>query len=210
MVAGEAGQPPAYGWREQPDPWNGDRYPPRPAGYQPPADPYRDYPDRGYQPDRSFDPARRYGEPPPPAARPVSPPAARPVSPPPRRPAQPATPYPEDLDDELRPPVAPALSWTIAAYLVPMLLYLAWAFTRSGEAPPNCVDATGAPCPPPRVEAAENLLSILPAVVGALALALLIAIGLRRLAVGWRAVSVGLAAAVIGGGFVTVVTATIS
>lgn len=88
-----------------------------------------------------------------------------------------------------------------------MLLYLAWAFTRSGVAQPGCVDASGAPCPPPRVEAAENLLGVLPALVGALILALLVAAGLRRMATGWRAGSVGLAAAVIGAGVATVVAA---
>jgi hypothetical protein len=116
----------------------------------------------------------------------------------------------DDVDDEPRPALAPSLTWTIAAYLLPMLLYLGWAFTRSDVAPAGCVDASGAPCPPPRVEAAQDLLSVLPALVGALVLALLIAVGLRRIAAGWRSASVGLASAVIGAGFATVAAAVLS
>lgn len=171
---------------EEPDPWT-NGYPP------PPATPY---PAQSYPPARYPSPAYDPRPPPYPGAYPAGR-AAQP-QPPPRT---------DEPDDEPRPALAPALTWTIAAYLLPMLLYLAWAFTRSGVAPAGCVDASGAPCPPPRVEAAENLLSVLPALVGALLLALLVAAGLRRMATGWRAGSIGLAAAVIGAGFVTVAAA---
>jgi hypothetical protein len=196
VVAGEDPAP-SYSWPEHEAPdyrqppqrygqgWHdprADRYPPQQppyqaSPYQTPADPYG-----GYDP-----PPARY-------------PAAYPARQPPRR--QPP-PQADEPDDEPAPPLAPALSWTIAAYLVPLLLYLGWAFTRSGDVPAGCVDASGGPCPSPRVEAAENLLGVLPAIVGALVLALLIALGLRRMATGWRAVSIGLAAAVIGGGIAT-------
>jgi hypothetical protein len=172
-----AGPPRQYGEQPASDPWPANRYPPQ--GYPPP----------GYDPRPRPPPYQgSYG-------------TRRRAWPPP----QPWT--DEEPEEEPRPTLAPAVTWTIAAYLLPMLLYLAWAFTRSGVVPAGCLDASGAPCPPPRVEAAENLLSVLPALVGALVLALLIAVGLRRLATGWRAGSVGLAAAVIGGGFATVVTA---
>jgi hypothetical protein len=101
--------------------------------------------------------------------------------------------------------LAPALAWTIGVFVVPMLVYLGWAFTRSGGAPAGCAEAVGAACRPPRVEAAGNLLSALPALAGALGVALLVTVGLRRLATSWRAGSVGVAAAVIGGGIATVI-----
>jgi hypothetical protein len=195
VVAGEEPAPyygrpatPPHESGDWPEPW-ADRYPPQRQAYQAPGDQYGG----GYDP-----PQPRY-------ARPAYP-ARQPAPLPPRLPAR--QPPPDDPpDDEPRPALAPALTWTIAAYLLPILLYLAWAFTRSGTAPAGCVDASGAPCQAPRVEAAENLLGVLPAIVGALVLALLIALGLRRMATGWRAGSIGLAAAVIGGGVATVVAA---
>jgi hypothetical protein len=103
--------------------------------------------------------------------------------------------------------LATAAAWTVGAFLVPILLYLGWAFTRSGVAEAGCVDAAGEPCPAPRVEAIENLLGVLPAVGGALVLAILIAAGLRRVAATWRPASIGLASGVIGAGIATVVAA---
>jgi hypothetical protein len=102
------------------------------------------------------------------------------------------------------------LTWAVGVFVVPMLLYLAWAFTRSGVAEAGCVDASGAPCLSPRAEAAENLLGVLPAITGAFMLSLLISIGLRRIATSWRADSVGLAAAVMGTGVATVVATALS
>lgn len=213
VIAGEEqapphGRPAGRSWEN--GQWAGQPreggYPP-PQTYQTPADPYGGYDGPGgyngpggYDGPGSYDrpggydrPAPRYSGAPDPARQA----GRRPVRLPP----------PDDEPDNERPPLAPAVSWTIAAYLVPMLLYLVWAFTRSGVAPAGCVDASGAPCPPPRVEAADSLLDVLPAIVGALILAVLIALGLRRMATGWRAASIGLAAAVIGGGIATVVAA---
>lgn len=186
---GHPGQSPRYGRPAGQPPEYGGRYPPDPRGQR--------YPPRAYPPD----PYQRPAYDPRPPAYPGAYAAAR------RTQSQPPA---DDLDDEPRPALASSLSWTIAAFLLPMLLYLAWAFTRSGVAPAGCVDPSGAPCPSPRVEAAQNLLDVLPALVGALMLALLIAIGLRRIATGWRSLSVGLAAAVIGAGVATFAAAVLN
>jgi hypothetical protein len=99
----------------------------------------------------------------------------------------------------------PALLWTAGFFVVPVLLYLVWAATRSGAAPVNCVDATGAACVSPRTAAGSSFVRMLPGLAGALSLALLAMAGLRRIAVGWRAGTVGFAASVIGAGAATMI-----
>jgi hypothetical protein len=116
----------------------------------------------------------------------------------------------DDVDDDPVPATMPALTWTVGFFLVPALLFLAWALTRSGVAPSACVDAVGGgPCPSPRAEAVGSLADALPALGGALALAMLAAAALRRLATAWRPATVGLAAAVIGAGIATLVAAVV-
>jgi hypothetical protein len=90
---------------------------------------------------------------------------------------------------------------------VPTLLYLGWTLTLGDTAPAGCVDATGSPCPPPRAEAVGRLAGALPGLAGAVALGLLVALALRRIATEWRDLTVGAAAAVIGGGLATLVGA---
>jgi hypothetical protein len=99
----------------------------------------------------------------------------------------------------------PALLWTAGFFVVPVLLYLVWAATRSGTAPVNCIDATGAVCASPRAAALSGLAGLLPGLAGALALAMLAMVGLRRIATNWRAGTVGFAAGVIGAGAATMI-----
>jgi hypothetical protein len=112
--------------------------------------------------------------------------------------------------DEEQPEVRGAswlsvLGWLITYFAAPVLLYLGWALTRSDIAPVDCVDATGAPCLPPREEAIADFVAVGPALAGAFALALLTSIVLRRLTTAWRASTVGFAAAIIGAGMATLV-----
>lgn len=100
----------------------------------------------------------------------------------------------------------PALWWTAGCFVVPALVYLAWAATRTGAVVPGCLDPAGEPCPSPRGRALGGLVGAAPGLAVALALALLVAAGLRRMAVSWRASTVGLAAAVIGAGITTLIS----
>lgn len=104
----------------------------------------------------------------------------------------------------------PALVWTLGCFLVPVALYLVWAATRSGSPPPDCLDSTGAPCPSPRTAALDDLVGMVPGLIGAAALAMLAAAGLRLLVNTWRAAAVGIAAAVIGAGTATLIATTLS
>jgi hypothetical protein len=116
-----------------------------------------------------------------------------------------AVPAPEVDPEQSRPSLAATLLWTLGAFLLPIAVYLGWATTLGTEARPGCVDATGAPCAGPRTQAVENLFSVLPALVVALGAALLIAIGIRRIATTWRGYKVAFAASVIGAGLTTLV-----
>ena len=98
---------------------------------------------------------------------------------------------------------ATVAAWTIIYFTLPTLLYLSWAFTRSATPPPYCV---GAPeCPAPRTEAFAAFLDLLPALAGAVVLAVAMSMLMRRLTRVWRPSTVGLAAAVIGAGLATLV-----
>lgn len=101
----------------------------------------------------------------------------------------------------------PAIGWTIGWVVAPVLLYLGWALTRASTAEPDCIDATGEPCRAPRDEALAVLLDNAAGLVGALALALLAAVALRRLTTSWRGGIVGLTAAVVGAGAATALIA---
>lgn len=204
---GDRGQPPE--WYPPPyDPgYGGQRYGELPEpGY--PADPYQTNP---YQTD-PYQTGPYSPEPYPPAA-PYDPPPAYPPEPP--TPAYPAVrrrppPPPPPADDLVEPPApawAPALLWTVGLFLVPVLVYLGWALTLSGVAPAACVDGAGDPCPPPRTDEVRQLGDALPAIAAALALSLLVALGIRRIAGDWRGFTVGFAGAVIGAGLTTLVAA---
>jgi hypothetical protein len=102
-------------------------------------------------------------------------------------------------------PLAPALLWTGGWFAAPMVLYLLWAAARDGTPPAVCADVAGVTCASPRAAAFADLAGVFPGLLGALALAILAAVGLRRIALNWRAGTVGLAAAVIGTGVATLI-----
>jgi len=217
--APEYGQPeygqPGYGQPEYGQPgyaqpgYGGPGYGPAPApgyaapgygqpGYPVPADPR--YPPGGYADPRYPDPGHH------PADRPGPGGYRRPA----RRPARPPEPLAEPEEEQLTSTWLPALLWTVLLFLVPGVLYLGWTLTLSDTAPADCVDATGAPCPPPRTEAVDQLADVLPGIGIAIALGLLVALGLRRIAAEWHSFTVGAAAAVIGAGLATLVLAVVS
>lgn len=100
--------------------------------------------------------------------------------------------------------------WTVGCFVVPVFLYLTWALTRSSSPTPGCVDDAGDPCPSPRAGALAALADTAVSLAGALALALLAVLVLRRIAPNWRASTVGIAAAVIGAGIATALAAALS
>lgn len=120
----------------------------------------------------------------------------------PRRPVPDEPPADDVVDD---PTWMPALAWTAGFFVVPVLLYVLWAATRAGEAAPGCIDSSGLPCDSPRAEALAGLASILPSLAGALTLALLATLALRRIAVNWRPSTVAFAASIIGAGTATLI-----
>ena len=125
----------------------------------------------------------------------------------PRRASRRQEPDDDPADD---PGWMPALAWTAGLFVVPVLLYLLWAATRAGEAAPGCIDSGGAPCDSPRADALAGLANILPSLAGALTLALLATLGLRRIAAAWRSSTVALAASVIGAGTATLIASLLS
>lgn len=229
VVAGEE-QPgwapsPEDGWYATPpyDPgYGGQRY--GDQGYGEPAAPGYPAPEPDYPPNPSYPPAPSYlpppepgYQPPEPAAHPPAayPAAGYPAAGPPTRPRPDARRLgrrrpPPPPDEPTAPGWAPALLWTIGVFLVPALVYLGWALSLSGAAPAGCLDAAGAACPAPRTEAVDRLAGALPALGGALTLALLVAVLVRRIAADWRGMTVGLAAAVIGAGLATLVGAIVA
>lgn len=212
--------PPPPGWYATPyDPGYGGQW------YGEPAAPDHPPPAPGYPPESSYlPPEPAYPPPPEPSYLPPErPPAAYqqsayPASGYPPGPAQPGPagrrpgrqPPPPDPDEPPPPAWTSALLWTIGAFLIPALAYLGWALTLGGAAPADCLDAAGTACPAPRAAAVDRLTSALPALGAALALALLVAVGLRRMAADWRGMTVGLAAAVIGAGLATLVATALS
>ena len=136
-----------------------------------------------------------------PAAEP--PPSYGPVPytgpPPPPRPGGPG-----DWDNV--PPLRQVLWWTLAFFVVPVLLYLLWAATRSGALPPGCVEPVGSDCRSPRAEAFAALGRGAPGLVGAVLLGVAAAALLRGYATAWRPAAIGLGGAVIGAGVATMLT----
>jgi hypothetical protein len=89
-------------------------------------------------------------------------------------------------------------------YLLPVCALVGWALLLDGSSASNCADASGTGCAAPRTEALRALLDTLPKVALAAGLSLLLGIVLRSITTGWRAITVGFAAAVVGGGVTTV------
>ncbi len=103
----------------------------------------------------------------------------------------------------LRAPLSATLRWVAVWLVVPVLIYLLFAVTRSGTTPAGCLDAPGAPCLSPRERALSAFGRALPGLVATLALAVPVSLMLRRLANHWRAATVALAAMVMSAGAVT-------
>jgi len=104
-------------------------------------------------------------------------------------------------------PWQPVLAWTIALFTVPMLAYLAWAWTRSGTAD-SCINVADGTCVAPRTAALAGFVDAFPGVIAATALSVAISAGLRRLDYAWRPVTIALGGSVIGAGVVTIVLLT--
>jgi hypothetical protein len=98
---------------------------------------------------------------------------------------------------------AVAICWTAIWYALPAAAYTLWAAAQSVTPNAGCVSATGGVCPSPRSEAfaalAHNWLGIL----GAVLLSIGTAAVVRAMTNAWRAITVGLAATIIGSGLAT-------
>ncbi|GAA2033267.1 hypothetical protein GCM10009779_17860 [Polymorphospora rubra] len=122
---------------------------------------------------------------------------------------------PATRDDGLLDPdpggAVASVLYTAAWYAVPLLFFFVWMLTLDNAAPVGCVaDAAGGGCASPRTNAVGSLLDGAPRFGAALATSLGVAVLLRWASGTWRAVSVGLAAAVVGGGLSTVLLSAIT
>ncbi|MEH1012664.1 hypothetical protein V6U90_06030 [Micromonospora sp. CPCC 206060] len=118
---------------------------------------------------------------------------------------------PEPPEDEQVGGAMAAVLYTAACYLVPVVLLIGWLFTLDGRVPAGCVtDVTGGGCMSPRAFALESMLGGTQRLGLALVASVLMAVMLRWLSSGWRVGSVGLAAAVVGGGLSTLLYSAVS
>jgi hypothetical protein len=97
------------------------------------------------------------------------------------------------------------LYWTAIWYALPAAAYAVWAYFQSPAPRTGCMSVTGGVCVSPRSEAfaaiGHNWLGIL----GAVLLSIGTAAVVRAMTNSWRAITVGLAATVIGSGLATFV-----
>jgi len=125
-----------------------------------------------------------------------------------------AAPLSRRLEDDLldpRPssPLTAAL-YAAAWYAVPVLALLVWVLTLDAGVPVSCIPELAGPCESERGRAMSALLDALPQFGVALATSLVLAVLLRWVNRSWGMVSIGLAAAVVGGGLSTVLLSAIS
>ncbi|MBX7269722.1 hypothetical protein KIF24_29375 [Micromonospora sp. Llam7] len=117
-------------------------------------------------------------------------------------------------DDLLDPdPGGPWLSlvYTAACYLLPAVVIFIWLMTLDGTPPAGCVtDISGGGCDSPRARAFGAMVGGLPRFGLALVTSLAVAMLLRRVGTTWRATTVALAAAVVGGGLSTVMISAVT
>ncbi|MGN9775115.1 hypothetical protein ACTMS0_04960 [Micromonospora sp. H33] len=114
------------------------------------------------------------------------------------------------LDPDPGGPLRPLL-YTAACYLLPAIVIFVWLLTLDGSAPPGCVtDISGGGCDSPRSRALGSLVEAMPRFGLALASSLVVALLLRRVGTTWRAATVALAAAVVGGGLSTVMISAVT
>jgi hypothetical protein len=97
-----------------------------------------------------------------------------------------------------------AMLATLFWYAVPISLYLLYASLLDHTARPNCRDVLGRPCGSQSQQAIGNLLDVTPRILLALALSIVLAMGIRWVATTWKTLTVGFAGAVVGGGLATV------
>jgi hypothetical protein len=102
-----------------------------------------------------------------------------------------------------------AMLATVAWYVVPALVLLAWIVSLDGTAPVDCAADAAQRCESARAQATVAVLDSGPRVSAALGASAVIAILLRWLS-SWRASAVGLAAAVIGGGLSTLIISVVT
>ncbi|MFD0974919.1 hypothetical protein [Plantactinospora endophytica] len=116
-------------------------------------------------------------------------------------------------DDLLDPqPSGPltAVLYTAAWYAVAVLAVFVWVLTLDASVPVDCVPGTAGACESERSQAISALLAGTPRFLAALATGLVVAALMRWFNRTWRAVTVGLSAAVVGGGLSTVIFSAIS
>ncbi|WBB65808.1 hypothetical protein [Micromonospora sp. WMMD812] len=123
--------------------------------------------------------------------------------------------WPRRLEDDLLDPDPGgpfrSLLYTAACYLLPALLIFVWLLTLDSRAPEGCVtDISGGGCDSPRAHALGSLVAAAPRFGLALVSSLVVAALLRRVGTTWRATTIALASAVVGGGLSTVVISVVT
>ncbi|MFC0507191.1 hypothetical protein [Micromonospora costi] len=114
------------------------------------------------------------------------------------------------LDPDPGGPFRPLL-YTAACYLIPAVLIFAWLLTLDANPPAGCVtDITGGGCDSARAHALDSLVAGAPRFGLALVSSLVVAALLRRVGTTWRATTVALASAVVGGGLSTVMISAVT
>ncbi|MDG4834765.1 hypothetical protein O7627_36475 [Solwaraspora sp. WMMD1047] len=104
-----------------------------------------------------------------------------------------------------------AVLYAAAWYAVPVLVFFVWLLTLDGSAPAGCVtDVTGGGCDSARAKAMASMLGAAPRFGLAMMVSLVTAVLLRWASPTWKTGSVGLAAAVVGGGLSTVLVSVVS
>lgn len=104
-----------------------------------------------------------------------------------------------------------SLLYTAAWYALPVVAFLIWSLTLDGTPATNdCVLGVDGDCLSARAQAISSLVTAAPAFAYALMISLVLAVLIRWVSGTWRASSVGLAAAVIGGGMSQVLASAIS
>ncbi len=116
-----------------------------------------------------------------------------------------------DEDDAPRPTnyVAAALA-ALGWFIIPLAVYLGYVFFLDDQPPPGCNGAGTPECLTPRAEALHNLFGNVPLVTITVSVSILIALVLRRVASGWRILTIGFASAVVGAGAATVLFTVVS
>lgn len=122
-----------------------------------------------------------------------------------RRPARARRVVRDEDEAEPEPGYLGTVGLTTVWYVVPALLYGAWALTLDTTPDPNCVDPAGNPCAPPRIEALNALVHAVPRLATAISLSLAIALILRWYNGTWRSGMIGFASAVVGAGVTTAI-----